>query len=483
MHWLDFLPWWIVVPYILVWLYVMATLIMEDREPADTLAWAFALLLVPVLGMIFYFIAGRDWATITEKKKWMRDYYEQLQAALKPFFERNAAAERRFRQEYGGTYVERLADTMAREDGLGVVTADRAEIFPTGQEKFSRLKADLAAAQKFIHIQYFIWEDDELTDALTEILKERVQAGVQVRFLYDYLGSKHWDKTKLEALVPLGAKVEKDVVSISHLNYRDHRKIVVIDGEIGYTGGYNVGQEYVDGGERFAVWRDTHVRVTGQVVGELEALFAARWFDQTKEDVCTDEYLPDRPRGDAEAGVLCQVIAQSVEDYWKSSRRAHMVAVGNAAKRVWIQSPYFIPEVGLYDTMINASLSGVDVRFMMTGVPDKKVPFWAAWTYFRPLLKAGVKVYLYEAGFLHSKTLTADGQITAIGTMNMDIRSLRLHKELMLWMYDDKLAHRQERLFEDDIANSHEVTLMDLDSLSLPVRFRNSFMRLLSYFI
>ena len=160
-----------------------------------------------------------------------------------------------------------------------------------------------------------------------------------------------------------------------------------------------------------------------------------------------------------------------------------MVAVGNAAKRVWIQSPYFVPEVGLYDTMINAALSGVDVRFMMTGVPDKKVPYWAAWTYFRPLLKAGVKVYLYEAGFLHSKTLTADGQITAIGTMNMDIRSLRLHKELMLWMYDEGLARRQEQLFEEDIANSHEVTLTDLDMLSLTTRFRNSFMRLLSYFI
>ena len=329
---------------------------------------------------------------------------------------------------------------MSREDGLGVLTADRAEIFPTGQEKFGRLKADLAAAQRFIHVQYFIWEDDELTDALTEILKERVQAGVQVRFLYDYLGSKHWDKKKLEALVPLGGKVAKDVVSLSHMNYRDHRKIVVIDGDIGYTGGYNVGQEYVDGGERFAVWRDTHVRVTGQVVGELEALFAARWFDQTKEDVRTDEYLPAPAPDGGETGILCQVIAQSVEDKWNSSRRAHMVAVGNAAKRVWIQSPYFIPEVGLYDTMINAALSGVDVRFMMTGVPDKKVPYWAAWTYFRPLLKAGVKVYLYEAGFLHSKTLTADGQITAIGTMNMDIRSLRLHKELMLWMYDEELA-------------------------------------------
>ncbi len=292
MTWIGIVPWWIWVPYLALWLYVMATLIMEDREPADTLAWAFALLLVPVLGMIFYFIAGRDWATISEKKKWMRDYVAQAQAALKPFFARNAAADRRFRQRFGGTFVERLSDTISREDGLGVVSADSAEIFPTGEEKFSRLKADLAAAQRFIHIQYFIWEDDELTDALTEILKERAQAGVQVRFLYDYLGSKAWDKKKLEALVPLGAKVAKDVVSLSRLNYRDHRKIVVIDGEIGYTGGYNVGQEYVDGGERFARWRDTHVRATGQVVGELEALFAMRWFDQTREDVLTDEYPP-----------------------------------------------------------------------------------------------------------------------------------------------------------------------------------------------
>ena len=483
MQWLGFLPWWILVPYLVLWLYVMVTLIMEDREPADTLAWAFALLLVPVLGIIFYYIAGRDWATITEKNKWMRDYLTKAYAALEPYFARNAGADRRFRRLFAGTYVERLSDTMSREDGLGVVSADSAEIFPTGAEKFGRLKADLAAAQRFIHVQYFIWEDDELTDALTEILKERVQAGVQVRFLYDYLGSKHWDKSKLEALVPLGAKVAKDVVSLSHMNYRDHRKIVVIDGEIGYTGGFNVGQEYVDGGKRFAIWRDTHVRVTGQIVGELEALFATRWFDQTKEDVLTDEYLPAPPPGDGDSGVLCQVVAQSVEDPWQSSRRAHMLAIGNAEKRVWIQSPYFVPEVGLYDTMINAALSGVDVRFMMTGVPDKKVPYWAAWTYFRRLLKAGVHVYLFEAGFLHAKTLTADSQITAIGTMNMDIRSLRLHKELMLWMYDEGVAQRQEQLFEEDIANSHEVTFTDLDQLSSLVRFRNSFMRLLSYFI
>ena len=483
MQWLGFIPWWIWVPYLILWLYVMATLIMEDREPADTLAWAFALLLLPVLGMVFYFFAGRDWAIITEKKGSMRAQLDRLLSTLAPFFARNAGAERRFRALYGGTYLERLSDTIAREDGLGVVTADSAEIFPTGAEKFGRLKADLSAARRFIHVQYFIWEDDELTDSLTEIFKERAQAGVEVRFLYDSLGSKHWDKSKLEALVPLGVKVAKDVSSLSHVNYRDHRKIVVIDGEIGYTGGYNVGQEYIDGGKRFARWRDTHLRVTGQIVGELQALFASRWFDQTKEDVLTEQYLPAPPSGDGEDGILCQVVAQAVQDPWQSSRRVHMLAIGNAAKRAWVQSPYFVPEVGLYDTMITAALSGVDVRFMMTGVPDKKVPFWAAWTYFRPLLKAGVHVYLYEAGFLHSKTIVIDSAAAAIGTMNMDIRSLRLHKELMLWMYDEKLAQRQEQLYEEDIANSHEVTFADLDQLTTMTRFRNSFMRLLSYFI
>ena len=195
------------------------------------------------------------------------------------------------------------------------------------------------------------------------------------------------------------------MTSLSQLNYRDHRKIVVIDGEIGYTGGYNVGQEYVDGGKRFARWRDTHLRVTGQVVGELEALFAPRWFDQTKEDVCTDEYLPAPPRRRREPASSAR--SSRSPSRTRGSRRGAPTCWPSAtpSAAVWIQSPYFVPEVGLYDTMINAALTGVDVRFMMTGVPDKKVPYWAAWTYFRPLLKAGVQIYLYEAGFLHSKTI------------------------------------------------------------------------------
>ena len=352
------------------------------------------------------------------------------------------------------------------------------------REKFSRLKADLAAAQRFIHVQYFIWEDDELTDALTEILRERAP-GRRARCDSSTTtwAASTGTSTKLEALVPLGVKVAKDVVSLSHLNYRDHRKIVVIDGEIGYTGGYNVGQEYVDGGKRFARWRDTHLRVTGQVVGELPGPVRDALVRRTNEDVrptstCRRRrQVPPRNRhpvpgrGAGRRGPLA-VFAARPHAGCRQCRAA-----------CWIQSPYFVPDVGLYDTMIDAALSGVDVRFMMTGVPDKKVPYWAAWTYFRRLLEAGVRVYLYEAGFLHSKTIVVDSQVAAIGTMNMDIRSLRLHKELMLWLFYEGLRGQQNspsrRTSRDPTRSPWRTSTRSL----CPVRFRNSFMRLLSYFI
>ncbi len=478
-----YLPWWLFWPFVAYFLVVMATLTMENRETGDTLAWGFALLAFPFVGLVFYFLFGRDWAAVSAKQSWITAGRHAEQKVLTPFFERNALAVQRFEKRFAGTYVDRLRRAIRRESGYRVVTADRAEIFPTGAQKFDRLKADLAAAKRFIHIQYFIWENDELTDALIEILRERLTAGVKVRFLYDYVGSIAWSKKKLNALVPLGAQVAGDVMDLPKLNYRDHRKIVVIDGEIGYTGGFNVGQEYIDGGKRYSRWRDTHLRLTGQVVGELEALFARRWFEKCKENVLTPEYLPAPSNAGGDTGVLCQVVAQMVEDPWQSSRRAHMIAIGNAERRVWIQSPYFVPEVGLYDTMVNAALSGVDVRFMMTGVPDKKMPYWAAWTYFEPLLRAGARIYLYKAGFLHAKTIAVDSELCAIGTMNMDIRSLRLHKELMVWLFDEELTREQERLFEEDMANCHEVTLEDLKGLTFGQRFRNSVMRLFSYFI
>jgi cardiolipin synthase len=181
-----------------------------------------------------------------------------------------------------------------------------------------------------------------------------------------------------------------------------------------------------------------------------------------------------------ESGTLVEIAAQGVEDPWSAARRAHMVAIGQAEESVWIQSPYFVPDYSIYDVMINAALSGVDVRFMMTGVPDKKIAFWAAQTYYKKLISAGAKVYLYEAGFLHAKTIVVDGEVAAVGTMNMDQRSLKLHKELMCWVFDQGFARQCTDAFLADMENCHEVTLDDVLSVGRLKRFRNQAARLLS---
>jgi cardiolipin synthase len=181
-----------------------------------------------------------------------------------------------------------------------------------------------------------------------------------------------------------------------------------------------------------------------------------------------------------EAGTLVEIAAQGVEDPWSATRRAHMVAIGQAEESVWIQSPYFVPDYSVYDVMINAALSGIDVRFMMTGVPDKRLPYFAAQTYYRKLIEAGGKVYLYEAGFFHSKTIVVDGVISAVGTMNMDQRSLKLHKELMCWVFDKGFAGQCTDAFLADMENCHEVTLDDVLSVGRLKKFRNQAARLLS---
>ncbi|HQH21247.1 MAG TPA: cardiolipin synthase, partial [Thermoleophilia bacterium] len=347
-----------------------------------------------------------------------------------------------------------------------------------------RLKEDLAAARRFIHLQYFIWERDRLTAELVPILLDRLAAGVEVRIMYDWIGSIRYSKTELRQLSSAGAKVEADVTDLLRINYRNHRKIAVIDAEIGYTGGMNIGQEYIDGGDRFAAWRDTHLRLTGQAVAALEKLFAARWFEQRKdrgdEDLFGPAYMP-APDPDAVAtGTLVEVAAQGVEDPWSAARRAHMVAIGQAEESVWIQSPYFVPDYSIYDVMINAALSGIDVRLMMTGIPDKPVALWAAQTYYRKLLDAGGRVFTYQAGFFHAKTIVVDGAVAAVGTMNMDQRSLRLHKEMMLWVFDRGFARQVADQFRVDMESCHEVTLEDVLSVGRLRRFRNQAARLFS---
>jgi cardiolipin synthase len=269
------------------------------------------------------------------------------------------------------------------------------------------------------------------------------------------------------------------------VNYRNHRKITVIDGEIGYNGGFNIGQEYIDGGKKYPSWRDSGLRYTGPGVAELQKWFAARWFMlHNKENLLVDKYLPriDLSLNEGDPTII-QVVAQAAEDPYGSAALAHMVAMGAATKTLRIQSPYFVPDAPMLNAMVGAALSGVDVQFMMTGWPDHQTAWLAARTYYPKLLDAGARIFRYDAGFFHAKTMSVDGTYCAVGTMNMDRRSFDLQKEMMTWVHNGDIARQLEAQFDIDREQCTEVTQAEIDGYSSFEKFKQRTFRLMSHIL
>jgi cardiolipin synthase len=311
---------------VVYWVVVAVVVVTDDREPTETLAWLLVLLAFPFIGVLFYVMFGRNW-----KKKAARDpRVAALAKAAQPTLDR-------VRARYKDVHTEALAVASAqghdklihlieRTEGATVLPAHNVEVLVNGQVKFDALKADLAAAKDTINIQYFIWERDQLTAELTEILLDRLAAGVEVRMLNDWAGNLVYKRDELKRLQAAGMRFHWDVTDLRLINYRNHRKMVIIDATKGYTGGINVGQEYIDGGKHYPHWRDTHVRFDGPAVMELQKLFARRWMDVDGEDLHTERFFPTEypetgPR------TLTQIVATGVDVTWDPARRAHMVAM------------------------------------------------------------------------------------------------------------------------------------------------------------
>ncbi len=433
------------------WVAIFIVLINDQRDPTKTLAWLLVLWVLPFFGLVLYYFAGRNWKKKVAKGPWVHEVRELARPTLERVRARYAEDSRQAHEWARERGYEDVVTLIENADGATPLPAYDVKLMPSGEEKFANLLEDLSSARDTINIQYFIWERDELTAKITSVLMERLHAGVEVRVLNDYIGNIQYKKDELKRLTGAGAQVKYDITALGRANYRNHRKMVVIDAVLGYTGGINVGQEYIDGGSRYPTWRDTHVKFTGPAVAELQKLFSTRWHEATGVSLFTERFFPlEYPTG--QRRVLAQTVATGVEDPWESARRVHVAAMGEASSRVWIQSPYFVPDDAVYEAMINAALSGLDVRLMMTGWPDKKIAWYAAESYFRPLLEAGGRIFWYEKGFFHAKTMTIDGKMFCVGTMNLDIRSLELHKELMVWFYDEQLAAEHEAIYERDLA-------------------------------
>jgi len=460
---------------------VVVALVTDDRDPSVVLAWLFVIVLLPGLGLVVYFFIGRNFRRDTRPRRQLRHELELLsERSLAPVLEANAAFTAAAVAGMAGTAAGKVE--AAGESGvyLPPLPADSLEIFSDGAEKFAALLEDMGHAQTYIHLMYLIWKRDELSARVTEVLLDRLKAGVRVRIMYDWLTCLLYSKAELRVLAAAGADVVPCYRSLSRINYRNHMKIALIDGRVCYTGGMNMGQEYIDGGKRFEVWRDTHLRLTGPIVAPFISLFATRWLLNDRSEDLTAGYIPETRAHAPGEGAPVQMMHSSVATRNKSIRDAFIIALVAARERVWIQSPYFVPDEPLITAMCVAARAGVDVRFMMTGVPDKKIPFYAAQAYFGQLVEAGVRVYLYMPGFMHAKTLIMDDQVCMIGTCNWDIRSIILHDEVVAVIYDQRIAARYAEQFRLDLRVCDLVTTAHVRGMSTARRLRNSVVRLFS---
>ncbi len=468
---------------------VVIFIIMENRDISSTLAWILVFLLFPITGFFVYIFFGRNWKVHNPRKK---QHIRKIQAKYNNVLAHMREKQKKYiaqksQNTLPNAYAQMLRIAANSTDSL-LTFKNTITVFQTGEEKFTQLKKDIRNAQRYIHLEYFIWRDDCLTREIAELLMQKARSGVEVRVLYDPIGSFFTQLfhnnvfVKMQkagvTVVPFYNKLSP--LKITTINYILHRKIVVIDGHIGYTGGMNMGQEYIDGGKRFASWRDTHVRVKGEAALALQATFAVNWEEATNKSIFDHTYFPTETVGKDCDDLLLQFVVSDPHAYDQTIRQQLIAMAFAARKNVYIQTPYFIPDKSLFDVLKLVSLAGVNVEIMMTGVPDKRIVYWAAFTYFKELLDSGVKIYHYQNGFLHAKTFSIDGEICSIGTTNMDMRSLHLSYENNVVVYDQAVATQLERDFCADKKQCTPFTMADYEKMPVLIKLRNSLVRLLS---
>ncbi len=426
--------WWTVtIAYAAIVLGVIAIVVSENRNPVKSLAWVTVLLVLPAVGLILYIFFGRN---IQNKRIISRRNRRKLRR-----LEQNGKIDSsKVRQSPACLRHIKLAHSL---QGSPYYEGNSVAIFDNGRSKFEALLADISRAEKYINIEYYIIAADKIGRRISEALVERARAGVKIRIIYDSVGSfktpgKFFKKLKKEGIEaypffevvfpPFGTRV----------NWRNHRKIVVIDGIIGYIGGMNIADRYVDGGKHFDVWRDLHLRVTGPGVAALQQSFAVDWNYMGQPLI--EEEIPDLPEAASSVteesnNVGIQLLTGGPVNQWMNLSLMFQQAISTAKTRVWLQTPYFLPTEGLLHALQVASLSKVDVRIMLPRRSDSDMLRWASFSYVQECLRAGIKVYLYDKGMLHSKAIIVDDDFATVGSTNFDFRSFEHNFEANLLVY------------------------------------------------
>ena len=468
-----YVHWAFLAVYVVVIIMVMVRVLMDNRQPAKTMAWMLVLTFIPMLGIILYFFFGQT--TRKERKIWQYSMDQLTKHSMLEFVEQK-------RLHLPNEYRE-LINLFMNQNWVLPFKNNETEIYTSGYEFFPSLLMEIGKAEHHIHLDTFIIASDPMGQIVADALIDKARQGVEVRIIYDDVGSwktknRFFDRMRAEGIEVYAFMPVRFPVFTSKVNYRNHRKICVIDGEVGFIGGMNVAKRYVKGIKQLA-WRDTHVKITGAAVYGLQRAFLVDWFFVSRELITDHVYYPASKV--AENDSLIQIVTSSPTSLWPEIEQGYVRVLTSAKQYVYMETPYFLPTDPILFAMRTAALSGVDVRLMIPYETDTKIVEWASRTYVLATVKAGVKVYLYKAGFNHSKLLVADDSIATIGSTNVDFRSFENDFEANAFFYDKKIALEVKDIFLKD--QEECVSLEDVRNLthrSFLQRLWESIIRLLS---
>ncbi len=449
----------------------IAIVILDNRNPVKTLAWVLVLMFLPVVGLVLYFFFGRSRRReqIIGKK-----IYNRL--LKKPMAEYLSQSGTSFPLSYS-----RLIAFFNNTNQAFPFDENHVEVYTRGSAFLEALLCELNKAKQHIHLEFYIFEDDVTGNRVRNILMEKAKQGVEVRVIYDDVGCWRVPHRFFDEMRGAGIEVRSFLkvrfpLFTSRVNYRNHRKIVVVDGRIGFVGGMNLADRYVEG-LPWGEWRDTHLLLEGRAVHGLQTAFLLDWYFVDRTLITASSYFP---KTGAYGNSLVQVVTSDPIGPWKEIMQGLLMALAGAKKYCYIQTPYFLPTEQIIAAMQSAALAGVDVRLMLPLRADNRLTHLASCSYLTDLLQAGVKVFFYKKGFLHSKLLVFDDEFFTVGSTNIDFRSFEHNFEVNAFVYDPEMTLRMREVFLNDQRDSKQVFLKHWVKRSWMVKVLESIVRLMA---
>ena len=459
----------------------IAAIILERRNPAASAAWVTVIFMLPVAGIVLFFLLSQN---ISARKLYNLSEFEEMKI--------DSSLENQINEIKNGTYRFSTEEGKLWQDmihlnqlyGRAYYSQNNSVEFITdGRQMFDTMMQDIMSARETINIMFFIVKNDETGRHFIDALTQKARVGVEVRLLLDSMGSRQINDRVLRDFLDAGGKRayffprKLNLVNFD-FNYRNHRKLAVIDGIIGYTGGFNIAREYLGLKKKFGYWRDTHIRITGQSVQDINARFILDWRTASKEKIVLSEAFYSGVISEGNTGI--QIVSSGPDSVKEEVKRSLMKMITSAERSIYVQTPYFVPDDSILESLKMAAQCGVDVRVMIPCMPDHPLVYWATYSYAGELVKSGGRVFIYENGFLHSKTMVVDGEVGTVGSANFDRRSFSLNFESNAFIYDKKEAQTMERIFCEDLKECRELTISLYENRSRTIKVKEVAARLLS---